>query len=103
MQEDLVWGENYWKAPRTFLDGTVTDRIYPTYTESFECLKNFPGITHLVHTKHSVFISRYGAVQVQLDNGMPPEKCYLEYRPEFILLDKLDSYNDGVWHEKNRN
>lgn len=101
-QEDTVWGAGYWKAPRTFHGGVVTDRIYPTHTESFEDVMGFPGVTHLIHTKHSIFLSRYGAVQVQLDNGWAVADCHLETRPEFILLDKLDAYGDGVWHEKNR-
>ncbi|MDE1153748.1 MAG: hypothetical protein PW788_14535 [Micavibrio sp.] len=101
-QEDLVWGADYWKAPRTFHGGVVTDRVYPTHTESFENVEGFLGVTHLIHTKHSIFLSRYGAVQVQLDNGWAVSDCHLETRAEFILVDKLDAYGDGVWHEKNR-
>ena len=101
-QEDSVWGAEHWNPPRKFLKGEVTNRIYPTYPESFEDVPGFPGVVHLIHTKHSVFISRYGAIQIQLDNAMPVSVCFTETRPEYILLDKADIYGDGVWHEKNR-
>lgn len=101
-REDVLWGEDHWSPPRTFLDGVVTDRIYPTHSESFQNIDGFPGVTHLIHTKHSIFMSRHGAVQVQLDNGLAAGDCHLEARSAFILLNKLDAYGDEVWHDKNR-
>lgn len=102
--EDAIWGRDYWSPPRSFFGGISTQRFYTIFTESFFSVEDFPGVTLLLGTKELIFVSRYGAIQMQrklhsdrygLDN-----KFHL--RRSQIFFEKVDAYDHDVWHEKNK-
>lgn len=102
--EDEVWGRDHWAPPRTFLDGSRTDRLYPIAPESFHPVAGFPGVTLMLAKKELVFVSRFGAIEIQGKMPSDPlgEKVPFAERLDRVLWSKLDAYNDGVWHPKNR-
>ncbi len=102
--EDVLWGKESWNPPRTFLDGSRTDRLYPIYPESFHPVQGFPGVTVLISKMEIVFISRYGAIEIQEKD--PDDKYgtnnHFSERHHLCIFKKHDAYRDGVWHNKNK-
>ncbi|MFO7561772.1 MAG: hypothetical protein R6X02_03960 [Enhygromyxa sp.] len=101
--EDEVWGRDCWAPPRSFLEGNRTNRLYPIFPESFHPVSDFPGVTLLLAKRELVFISRFGAMQIQrkqLDDRFG-EQVPFRARGEHVIFDKFDTMGDGVWHPKN--
>ena len=103
-EEDLMWGKDTWNPPRSFLAGNRTARLYPIYPESFHSLKKYPGIMLLLSKREIVFISRFGAIEIQEKdiNDQYGEITPFSERKEKILFSKLDAYNHDIWHDKNK-
>lgn len=102
--EDGWWGPEHWQPPRSFLDGTRTVRLYPIYPESFFSVQGFPGVTLLLAKRERLFISRFGAIQLQRkrddrDGRAQPER--FADRSAEAIFSKDDAAGDGVWHAKN--
>lgn len=102
--EDEIWGKEAWDLPRTFLDGRRTDRLYPILPESFHPVQGYPGVTILVSKIEVVFISRWGAIEMQRKDPEDKfgERMHFAYRSDRVLFTKSDAYGDHVWHDKNR-
>lgn len=102
--EDIVFGSQHWNPPRTFLTGVETTRLYPIFTESFFAVTEFPGVQMLLARKELVFISRFGAIQVQNKSASDKTGDDLPFfrRSDEVIFTKDDKYGDDVWHEKNR-
>lgn len=98
--EDEIFGD-FWDPPRTYLNGETSERLYHSAPECFETIEGFPGVTAMVHVKEFVFISRFGAVEVQRDTGQCEETIPFCTRDGAVMFRKLDAYGDGVWHPKN--
>ncbi|MCW1908769.1 MAG: hypothetical protein KIH63_005515 [Candidatus Saccharibacteria bacterium] len=101
--EDALFGD-HWDLPRTFLDGRRTDRLYPILPESFFSVPAFPGVTLMVSKVEVVFMSRWGAIEMQTKD---PDDKFGERIPfcsrfENVIFSKPDALGDGVWHDKNR-
>lgn len=103
--EDQVFGETLWNCPRTFLNGERTDRIYTILSESFYEVPSFPGVSLLLAKDELIFISRFGAAEVQnkLIDDKYGEAIPYEQRSNEVIFSKLDASGDGVWHVKNKN
>jgi hypothetical protein len=99
--EDNALGESSWLPPRTFIGARSSERLYPTYPESMLRVSGAPGITALWHETEVVFISRFGAMEVEEKNGRDLELIVSEGGAT-RLFSRLDAYGDGVWHPKNR-
>lgn len=101
--EDTIFGENYWSPPRTFQDGSRTDRLYPIMPENIFNLENYNGVTLLLAKKELLFISRFGAIEIQKKDESDKHGKNISFpsRTNMILFEKLDFFGDGVWHEKN--
>ena len=102
--EDMIWGKESWNPPRSFLGGVATRRFYTTFTESFFSVENFPGVTLLLGTKELIFVSRYGAIEMQrkLHNDRYGKTKQFYLRHDQVFFVKLDAYSHSVWDEKNR-
>ena len=102
--EDAFFGKESYDPPKTFLDGTRTERIYMTLQESIHPVPKYSGVQILVHLKEVVFISRYGAIEIQrkYEEDKYGFLIPFEKRTNLLLFQKNDAYNDGVWHEKNK-
>jgi len=101
--EDRWWGPEHWQPPRSFLDGTRTARLYPIYAESFFPVEAFPGVTLLLAKRERLFISRFGAIELQRkqwDDALVEQVHYPERSADAIFA-KADACGDGVWHAKN--
>jgi hypothetical protein len=101
--EDHWWGPEHWQPPRSFLDGTRTARLYPIYAESFFPVEGFPGVTLLLAKRELLFISRFGAIELQCkqwNNAVIEQADYPERSVDAIFA-KADAGGDGVWHAKN--
>lgn len=100
--EDLLFGFEMWNPPRTFLDSNRTERLYTIYPESFHEVKDYLGVTILIAKKELIFISRYGAIEVQekIKGDEFGNKVHFSKRKN-IIVSKKDAYNDNVWHIKN--
>ncbi|MFM0204683.1 hypothetical protein PQR53_33140 [Paraburkholderia fungorum] len=96
--EDAYFGD-FWDLPRTFLDGTISDRLYTSQAECFRVDPQYPGVVNMVHTNEYILISRYGAIEIQKDTG--ERKIPFCYRKDAIIYQKPDAWGDGVWHSKN--
>ncbi len=93
--------DNPWAPPRTYVNGELTDRMYPSTTECFETVEGYPGVTVMVHTKEFIFISRFGAIEIQKDTGESEVDIHFSTRSHAVIYKKPDAYGDGVWHDKN--
>ena len=102
--EDIFLGKESYNPPKTFLDGTRTERIYMTLHESIHPVPKYGGVQILVHAKEVVFISRYGAIEMQRKHEDDKHGFLtpFEKRNESVLFKKNDAYGDGVWHQKNK-
>lgn len=102
--EDEIWGKEYWHPPRSFFGGISTQRFYTIFPESFFLIENFPGVMLLLGTKELIFVSRYGAIEMQKklhDDRYGKVKAFY-LRQDLVFFEKLDAYGDTVWNEKNR-
>jgi hypothetical protein len=101
--EDSWWGPEQWQPPRSFLDGTRTARLYPIYAESFFPVEGFPGVTLLLAKRELLFISRFGAIELQCKqwNDALVEQVHYRERSADAIFAKVDAGGDGVWHAKN--
>jgi hypothetical protein len=101
--EDSWWGADHWQPPRSFLDGTRTARLYPIYPESFFAVDGFPGVTLLLAKHELLFISRFGAIELQCKewNDALVERIHYPERSPDAIFAKADASGDGVWHAKN--
>lgn len=101
--EDSWWGPEHWQPPRSFLDGTRTARLYPIYAESFFSVEGFPGVTLLLAKHELLFISRFGAIELQCKqwNDAHVEQVNYRERSAGAIFAKADAAGDGVWHAKN--
>ena len=102
-REDAIWGADDWHPPRTFKDGVRTERLYPISTESFVPVPGFPGVTALLARREVLFVSRYGALEVQEKlREMDLQSQLLTAKgSERVIYQLNDSAGDGVWHTKN--
>jgi hypothetical protein len=91
-----------WRLPRTFLDGTITERLYPPQPECMESVSGWSGIIVCVHVKEFIFFSRYGAVEIQLDTSEDEKLIHFSTRSSAVIYSKNDAYGDPVWHPKNK-
>jgi hypothetical protein len=103
-QEDCFFGKESWDPPRTFLENNRTDRLYPIYPESIHTIEEFPGVSILISMKEIIFISRWGAIEVQ--DKDPKDKygqvTHFFLRKEKVIFYKSDYYGHGVWADKNK-
>jgi hypothetical protein len=101
--EDGWWGQEHWQPPRSFLDGTRTERLYPIYAESFFPVEGFPGVTLLLAKRELLFISRFGAIELQCKqwNDALVKQVHYPERSAKVIFAKADVGGDGVWHAKN--
>lgn len=101
--EDQEIGHDFWDCPRTFLNGQRTDRIYTILPESFHNVKYYSGVTLLLAKHELIFVSRFGAVEVQ--NKMKEDKygVFVHYnnRSDEVIFRKIDASGHDVWHAKN--
>lgn len=95
--EDELWGEDHWDLPRTFLNGEVTQRMYPSLTECCEAVDFYSGVNVFVHTKEFIFISRTGAIEIQKGTGEDERAVPFHTREHAVVYRKPDSYGKGVW------
>lgn len=102
--EDDFLGKESYSPPRTFLDGTKTERIYMTLFESMHPVPRYSGVHILIHLKEVVFISRYGAIEIQrkIEDDILGFKRHFETRNDCVMFTKPDANGDGVWSEKNK-
>ncbi|HVZ12376.1 MAG TPA: hypothetical protein VG965_05080 [Patescibacteria group bacterium] len=102
--EDRMFGVDSWAPPRTFLDGQRSERLYTIYTESFHHVDGFAGVTLMIAKRELVFVSRFGAIQVQSKIPDDPygRSKHFSDRPETVIWNKEDAYGDDVWHDKNK-
>ena len=91
-----------WKLPRTFLDGTITERIYPPQPECMESVSGWAGVVVCVHVKEFIFFSKHGAIEIQLDTSEDEKRIHFSIRSSAVIYSKLDAYGDSVWHPKNK-
>ncbi len=102
--EDEIFGSDYWQPPRSFLDGSRSDRLYPIYPESFHPVDRFPGVTMLFAKRELIFVSRFGAMEMQKkhEEDITGEIVPFDQRRDAVVWEKLDAYGSGVWHQKNQ-
>jgi hypothetical protein len=102
--EDRFWGRESWNPPRSFLDGVETKRFYTIMTESFFPVEGFPGVTLLLGTKELIFVSRYGAIEIQSKDVSDPYGKITAFwlRRNQVFFSKPDAYGHSVWDDKNR-
>lgn len=102
--EDRFWGRESWNPPRSFLDGVETKRFYTIMTESFYPVEGFPGVMLLLGTKELIFVSRYGAIEIQSKDVSDPygEIQAFWLRRNQVFFAKPDAYGHSVWNDKNR-
>lgn len=101
--EDEFLGKDSYDLPRTFLDGTRTERMYMTLFENMYSVPRYGGVHILIHVREIVFISRYGAIEIQkkVEDDKFGFKQHFEERVALVIFKKLDAWGDGVWHQKN--
>jgi guanylate kinase len=102
--EDEIWGKNFYFPPRTFLNGSSSNRIYTIFPESFFKVPMYSGVTLLLSKRELIFISRFGAIEGQLKDSEDKfgEKIHFSERRNNVYFEKQDSFGDGVWVPKNR-
>jgi hypothetical protein len=100
--EDQLWGPDHYLMPRTYEGGRVTDRLYASHPESFETVDGWIGVMNMVHTKEFIFMSRFGAIEIQRDTGESESEVCFCTRRHAVLFAKVDAAGHGVWHAKNR-
>lgn len=102
--EDEIWGKDSWHPPRSFIGGVSTQRFYTIFPESFFSVDNYPGVTILIGTKELIFMSRYGAIEIQnkvIEDRYGKDQTF-HLRRDQVFFEKFDAYGDNVWHEKNK-
>jgi hypothetical protein len=99
--EDQVFGYQEWKTPRTFEDRIVRSRMYASHPEWFKIVEGFSGVTNLVHGNEYIFISRMGAIEIQLDTKEDKIDKPFHTRTSAVVFKKNDAYGDDVWNSKN--
>ena len=102
--EDEFLGPHTYNPPRSLLvDFENIGRMYMTKTESMFSIPKYTGVHILVNHREVVFISRYGAIELQRKLGHDKEGLiiHFEHRLEQVLLQKPDAWGHGVWHPKN--
>lgn len=102
--EDMHWGADYWEPPRHVDPGTRTARLYPIAPESIYPVRDYGGVDVLVSVAEYVFVSRFGAIEVQTKDH---HDSYGEFnafsgRRDRVMFEKGDYAGDSVWHEKNK-
>ncbi len=102
--EDMYFTSNHWQPPRHVGPGVVTDRLYPIAPESCYPVPDYAGVDLLVSVGECLFISRYGAIEVQAkdENDLFGERIPFQARHDRVTFTKTDYAGDGVWHAKNR-
>lgn len=102
--EDEQWGTGHWHPPRYVSPGVRTDRLYPIAPESIYPVPEFPGVDLLVSVRECVFISRWGAIEVQRKehDDLFGQRTHFRDRRDHVIFAKPDWSGDGVWHAKNR-
>jgi len=102
--EDQIWGANNYFPPRSFLHGNKTDRMYTIFTESFFEVPGYTGVSLLLSRRELIFISRYGAIEIQLkdDEDKYGDNIHFDSRKRNVIFKKNDSTDDGVWVDKNK-
>jgi hypothetical protein len=99
--EDQVFGHEEWETPRTFEDRVVRSRMYTSHPEWFKTVTGFSGVTNLVHGKEYIFISRTGAIEIQLDTKEDKIEKPFHTRTSAVVFKKNDAFGNGVWDSKN--
>lgn len=102
--EDDVLGRDSWNPPRYYPPGENTERLYTIGADSIFPLKEYNGIDVLTSIGEITFISRYGAIEVQLKDKLDNTGNGTDYenRKKAVIYSKVDYQGDGVWHEKNK-
>jgi hypothetical protein len=102
--EDAFLGADSYDPPKTFLDGTTTERMYMTLFESVHPVPRYSGVHALIHVKEVIFISRYGAIEIQRKNEDDTRGFdqHFSERKDLIMFKKADASGHGVWHKKNK-
>jgi 5'-deoxynucleotidase YfbR-like HD superfamily hydrolase len=102
--EDMYLTANHWHPPRHVGPGVVTERLYPIAPESCYPVPDYAGVDLLVSVGECVFVSRFGAIEVQVKDGGDPfgERVAFQDRKDRVIFSKFDSAGDGVWSIKNR-
>ena len=102
--EDCVFGRNSWSPPRSFQDGNRTQRLYPILPENIFPVDGYNGVMLLLAKKELVFISRFGAIEIQKKCESDKYGALLHYkeRSDTIVFKKTDYYGGGVWNDKNK-
>jgi 5'-deoxynucleotidase YfbR-like HD superfamily hydrolase len=102
--EDMYLTADHWHPPRHVGPGVVTERLYPIAPESCYPVPDYSGVDLLVSVGECVFVSRFGAMEVQLkdDSDLFGERVAFQDRGDRVIFSKADSAGDGVWNAKNR-
>lgn len=102
--EDEFLGKESYNPPKTFLDGSKTERIYMTNPESFHNVPAYGGVQVLIHFREITFISRYGAIEIQRKVNKDKLGSLIPFkeRNTEVIFKKLDAWGDDVWHDKNK-
>jgi 5'-deoxynucleotidase YfbR-like HD superfamily hydrolase len=102
--EDMFFTSSHWQPPRHVGPGVITDRLYPIAPESCYPVPQYAGVDLMVSVKECVFISRFGAIEVQAKDkrDLFGERTAFHTRSDHVIFSKRDSVGDGVWHDKNR-
>lgn len=102
--EDMHWGADYWEPPRHVDPGARTARLYPIAPESIYPVRNYGGVDVLVSVTEYVFVSRFGAIEVQTKDRDDSYGKFNAFcgRRDRVVFEKHDYAGNGVWHEKNK-
>jgi 5'-deoxynucleotidase YfbR-like HD superfamily hydrolase len=102
--EDMYFSASHWQPPRHVGPGVTTDLLYPIAPESCYPVPHYAGVDLMVSVKECVFISRFGAIEVQIKDkrDLFGERIAFHARSDRVIFSKADSAGDGVWHDKNR-
>ena len=100
--EDQLWGKDAFAMPRSYENGVVTQRMYPSHTECFETVAGFGGVTNMVHTKEFILVSATGAIEIQRDTGESEIDVHLSTRTHAVVFAKNDARGRGVWDAVHR-
>jgi len=102
--EDCVFGRCEWSPPRSFHDGSRTQRLYPILPENIFPVERYNGVMLLLAKKELVFVSRYGAIEIQKKCESDKHGTVVPYkeRSNSVIFNKADYYGGGVWDEKNK-
>jgi guanylate kinase len=92
-----------WSPPRTYMDGSRSSRMYTIFPESFHDVPEYRGVTLLLSLRELIFISKNGAIEVQVKDTHDPlgERKHFKDRKHNVLFSKVDIEGNDVWHASN--